>query len=178
MRGSMRQCVTLATSIAAPRWLLRTHQRQAPLLCTQLLRYTVRLTCSRERWPTLQTRSLTRRPQGKRHRPHNYFGYCFTKSWVNGFVTAFGRPAQALCLTPSFLACKTKYSHGLWSGVASRPLTNCFIYRIAAFGRVNCSLLPNVLLSERARCRHRLFAECSVTSSGRLFRVSARPLVD
>ena len=69
--------------------------------------------------------------------------------WVNGFVTAFGRPAQALCLTPSFLTCKTRCCHGLWLGVASRPLANCFIYRIADFGRVNCFLLPNVLLSEQ-----------------------------
>ena len=32
--------------------------------------------------------------------------------------------------------CKTRYCHGLWSGVASQPLANCFIYRIVAFGRV------------------------------------------
>jgi hypothetical protein len=48
-----------------------------------------------------------------------------------------------------FKTYKTRYCHGLWSGVASRPLANCFIYRIAVFGRVNCFLLPSVLLSER-----------------------------
>ena len=78
--------------------------------------------------------------QRKRHRPHSNFVYRFTclallstKPWVNGFVTAFGRPAQALCLTPSFLkrvklgivtAFGRVSRHGLWpilSYIASRP---------------------------------------------------------
>ena len=69
------------------------------------------------------------------------------QSSVNGFATAFGRPAQALCLKPSFLTCKTRYCHGLRSRVASWPLANCFIYRITAFGRVNCFLLLTVTSS-------------------------------
>ena len=157
MRGGQTRDGTLPRSlIIAAMWLYSTHQCQAPVLCTALPICRARNGCSWWSWPTLPTTCLTCRPQRKMHIPHNYFGCCFTwlallstKPGVNGFATAFGRPAQALCPTHSFSTFTTRYCHGLSSGVASRPSANSFIYRIVVFGRVNRPLSPIVLLSEQ-----------------------------
>jgi hypothetical protein len=68
-----------------------------------------------------------------------------------------------------------------------RALKNNNMHAVTAFGQLfhisHRGLRPSKLFSFaqrfalRTRCRHGLFAECSVTASGRLFRVSARPLV-
>ena len=172
----MKRTTTLDQTTAATRWLQATHQRQASVLCTPFPIYRARAACSYVSWPTLPTACLTGSPQRNRHRPHNYFGYCFTclallstKPWVNGFVTAFGRPSQAFYPTLSVLTFETRYCHGLWSGVASRPLANCFIYRIAGFGRVNKLSAFAHCFAFRTRCRDGLFRQ--------VFRHVLRPIV-